>query len=159
MGANEKEEVTPTTRTAPERMGMTDWFDRWPDLFGRRWPDPFRNMPFFGEGCLLEQYTDDDGTIVLRAELPGLDVDDDVDIHIEDGRLTIAGHREEREETKEKGSYRSEFRYGSFERTVRLPAGARVEDIEASYDAGILEVKVPVDTENEAVTKVAIKKG
>ena len=108
MAGSEKKEASPATGTmsVPERMGMTEWFDRWPDLFGRRWPDPFRNMPFFGEGCLLEQFTDDDGTIVLRAELPGLDVDDDVDIHVEDGRLTISGHREERDENREKGSYR-----------------------------------------------------
>jgi HSP20 family protein len=153
--------ATPATTSVPEPfgwMGMGDWLDRWPDLFTRRWPDPFRNVPFFGEGCLLEQYVDDDGTIVLRAELPGVDVDDDIDIHIEDGRLTISGHREEREEHKGKLSYRSEFRYGSFERTVRLPAGARVDDIEANYEDGILEVRVPVDTEGEGVRKVAISK-
>ena len=160
MAGSEKKEASPATGSAsvPERIGMADWFERWPDLLGRRWPDPFRNMPFFGEGCLLEQFTDDDGTIVLRAELPGLDVDEDVDIHVEDGRLTISGHREEREENREKGAYRSEFRYGSFERTVRLPAGARVDDIEASYDDGILEVKVPVDAEGDGVTRVAITK-
>ena len=162
MTGSDKKAAKDTTGSTslPEpfaRMGMADWIDRWPDIFGRRWPDPFRSMPFFGEGCLLEQYVDDDDTIVLRAELPGLDVDD-VDIHVEDGRLTISGHREERDEHKEKGSYRSEFHYGSFERTVRLPAGARVDDIDASYDDGILEVRVPVDTEGEGVTKVTIKK-
>jgi HSP20 family protein len=158
MAASEKKAETTSVPEPFGRMGMADWFERWPEVFNRRFPDPFRIMPFFGEGCSLEQYTDDDGTMVLRAELPGLDVDDDVDIHVEDGRLTVAGHREERDEHKEKGSYRSEFRYGSFERTVRLPAGARVDDIEANYEDGILEVRVPVDTEGEGVRKVAISK-
>lgn len=138
------------------RLGVGDWFERWPEMFGRRWSEPFRGMPFLGEGCLLEQFTEDDGTIVFRAELPGMDVENDVDVTVEDGRMTISGKREEREEHKDKGTYRSEFRYGSFERTVRLPAGARTDDIQAEYDDGILEVRVPVDAAAEGVTSVPI---
>ena len=138
------------------RLGVGDWFDRWPDMFNRRWAEPFRGMPFLGEGCLMEQFTEEDGTIVLRAELPGMDVEKDVEVTVEDGRMTISGKREEREEHKDKGMYRSEFRYGSFERTVRLPAGARTDDIQAEYGEGILEVRVPVDVAAEGVTNVPI---
>jgi len=139
------------------RPNLPEWFERWPDFLGRRWPEGFGNFPLFGEGCRLEQFTDDDGTLVLRAELPGLGDDDDVDVSVDDGRLTISGKREQRSEHREKGSFNSEFRYGSFERTVRLPAGARADEIMATYDDGILEVRVPVDTDAKSITTVPIK--
>ena len=143
-------------RAEPFGRGVAEWFDRWPEFFGGRWPE-FRDMPFVGENFLMEQFTDDDGTMVLRAELPGLGDDDDVDVTVDDGRLTISGRREERTEQKEKGSFRSEFRYGSFERTVRLPAGADTDAIVATYDDGILEVRVPVDEAHPSATSIPIK--
>ncbi len=139
------------------RPFLPEWFERWPDFLGRRWPEGFANIPFFGEGFRLEQFTDDDGTLVLRAELPGLDDDDDVDVSVDDGRLTISGTREHRSEHKEQDSFHSEFRYGSFERTIRLPAGAQVDEILATYDDGILEVRVPVDADSSSVKTVPIK--
>ena len=150
-------ELTPDTIPDPfSRAGLAEWFDRWPEMFGRRWPD-LRHMPFGGETFSMEQFVEEDGTLVLRAELPGLTEDDDVSVTVDEGRLTISGKREERTETREKDSFRSEFRYGSFERTVRLPAGAHADDIAATYDDGILEVRVPVDADGETVTTVPIK--
>lgn len=139
-------------------MSWSDWFDRFPDVFSRRWPESFRGMPFAGADLRMEQYTDDDGTLVLRAELPGLDPDEDVTVTVDEGRLTISGRREERSEQRDKGTYRSEFRYGSFERSVRLPSGAKADDITASYEGGILEVRVPVDAEAADVTTIPIAK-
>ena len=149
-------ETRPATTDPFSRAGITEWFDRWPEMFGRRWPE-LRSMPFVGEGFLMEQFTDDDGALVLRAELPGLRDDDDVEVTVDEGRLTISGHREEKTEHTEKDTFRSEFHYGSFERTVRLPAGARADEIVATYDDGILEVRVPVDAEGPGVTSVPIK--
>ena len=60
------------------------------------------------------------------------------------GVLTIKAEREEKSEKKEKGSYRSEFRYGSFARSVALPAGASEEAVTASYTDGVLEVRLPL---------------
>ncbi|WOQ18393.1 Hsp20/alpha crystallin family protein [Raineyella sp. W15-4] len=91
----------------------------------------------------VEEYVDDK-TLVIRAEAPGLDPDKDVTISVEGGKLHIRAHREERSERKEKDSYRSEFRYGSFNRTVTLPEGATEADVTASYTDGVLEVRVPV---------------
>jgi len=79
-----------------------------------------------------------DGHYVIRAELPGLDPAKDVDITVTDGQLTIKGERSERKESKG----RSEFSYGSFIRSVTLPAGADEDDITARYDKGILTVSV-----------------
>ena len=80
----------------------------------------------------------EDGHYVLRAELPGIDPDKDVDTTVRDGRLTIKAERTEKKETKG----RSEFSYGSFARSVTLPAGADEDDIKATYDKGILTVSV-----------------
>jgi HSP20 family molecular chaperone IbpA len=91
----------------------------------------------------------EDGHYVLRAELPGIDPDKDVDITVRDGQLTIKAERTERKEIKG----RSEFSYGSFTRSVTLPAGADEEDIKATYDKGILTVSVGVAEQAAAAEK------
>ncbi len=82
----------------------------------------------------------EDGHYVVRAELPGIDPAKDLDITVGDGRLTIKAERTEKKES----NGRSEFSYGSFVRSVTLPAGADEDAIKASYDKGILTVSVPV---------------
>jgi HSP20 family protein len=81
-----------------------------------------------------------DGHYVVRAEIPGIDPVKDVDITVRDSQLTIKAERTEKKEA----NGRSEFRYGSFVRSVTLPAGANEEDIKATYDKGILTVSVAV---------------
>jgi len=90
----------------------------------------------------VEQFEDGD-TLVVRAEVPGIDPDNDVDVSVSAGMLHIKVEREEKSEHKGKSGYRSEFRYGSFMRSVALPAGAKEEDITASYKDGVLEVRAP----------------
>ncbi|MDV7195457.1 Hsp20/alpha crystallin family protein [Mycolicibacterium fortuitum] len=94
------------------------------------------------DSLLLMRLEDEmeDGRYVARAEIPGIDPGKDVDITVRDGRPTIKAERTENEEAKG----RSEFRYGSFVRSVMLPAGANEEDIKATYDKGILTVSVAV---------------
>jgi HSP20 family protein len=107
----------------------------------------------------VEEFVDG-GTQVVRVELPGVDPDKDVDISVVNGILRISAKREEREEHKEKGSYRSEFRYGTFLREVALPEGCREEDITASYKDGVLEVRAPVgEVAAPAPTKVPVTRG
>lgn len=81
-----------------------------------------------------------DGTYEVRAELPGIDPVKDVDITVRDGLLTIKAERSEKKDF----DGRSEFSYGSFHRTVPLPAGADEDDIRATCDKGVLTVSVPV---------------
>lgn len=125
-------------------------------------PDLFRYLeqgwPFAGFGdhhpVRIEEYVED-GRYVLRAELPGFDADKDITISVAGDQLSITAERTVDKHDKA----HSEFFYGSFARTVRLPAGADADAIEARYDAGILEVTVPV--KEEAGTRqipVAIKK-
>lgn len=155
----EKAAEVETPTTTPGALTWSDWFDHWPELFARRWPETFRNMPFGGFGgdmFRMEHFTEKDGTMVVRAELPGIDVTEDVEIEIDEGRLTISGEREERHESEHEHGFRSEFQYGSFCRSVRLPVGARVDDVTATYRDGILEVRVPVDGDKPNVTHVPI---
>jgi HSP20 family protein len=90
-----------------------------------------------------------DGHYLLRAELPGIDPAKDVDITVSNGQLTIKAERSEKKETKG----RSEFSYGSFTRSVTLPAGANEDDIKASYDKGILTVDVTVPEQAKVAEK------
>ncbi|HZA10235.1 Hsp20/alpha crystallin family protein [Mycobacterium sp.] len=76
----------------------------------------------------------------VRAEIPGIDPSGDADISIEEGWLTIAAERSQKSE----GGGRSEFRYGSFVRSVPLPDGADTEGVITTYDMGILTVSVPL---------------
>ena len=101
----------------------------------------------------VEEFVDD-ATWVIRAELPGIDPEKDVEIEVSDGVLLIRAHRAERTEEERPSGYHSEFRYGSFERRIRLPEGATEADVKASYKDGILEIRVPVPP---AVEKTATK--
>jgi HSP20 family molecular chaperone IbpA len=96
----------------------------------------------------------EEGSYVLRAELPGIDPEKDVEIAVENDMLTIRGER--REETKEKN--RREFHYGSFRRTLALPRGADPDKITASYNDGVLEVRVPIPTEETPSVRIPIQR-
>lgn len=92
----------------------------------------------------VEDFTEE-GTYVLRAELPGIDPDKDVELKVEGDMLTIRGER--REEHKEKNH--REFHYGAFSRSIPMPAGVKPEDVVATYKDGVLEVRVPSRGEEE----------
>lgn len=139
-----------------QRLRLGEWFDRWPEIFARRWPESFQDIPFVEAGFRIEETVDDDGTLIVRGELPGLDPESDVTVSIVDDRLSIAGTREEKSEETKNGIRRSEFHYGSFHRSVPLPAGARRDDIAATYTKGILEVRIPVDAETSSATTIPI---
>ena len=120
----------PVTRQRLSHLAeMFPGFPAW----GGFWPMPEAHL------IRLEDEVED-GHYVIRAELPGLDSVKDVDITVRDGQLTIKAERSEKKESKG----RSEFSYGSFVRSVSLPAGANEDDIKATYDKGILTVSVPV---------------
>ncbi|WP_394250036.1 Hsp20/alpha crystallin family protein [Arthrobacter pityocampae] len=99
--------------------------------------------------------------LVVRAEMPGLDPEKDIEVSIESGVLRISAHREEKEEHKEKNRYRTEFRYGSFRRDIALPDGVKDEDIQASYADGVLNVRAPLpdDSKHEGPRKLPITRG
>ncbi|MDH6144308.1 MULTISPECIES: Hsp20/alpha crystallin family protein [Kitasatospora] len=126
----------------------------WPSL-----PEFFEDFPFdlrssSGHMIRVEESTEE-GAYVVRAELPGIDPAKDVEITVEDGTLTVKAERTE----EKKDKHRSEFRYGSFQRSVRLPAGAKEEDVTASYENGVLTVKAPLGEVAKQPRKVEISTG
>ena len=127
--------------------GLTEWLEA--PMSG--WPE---GWPGFGPPIRVEDFVDKN-RYVIRAELPGVDPGKDVEVSVSDGTLTIRAERSE--ETKER--HRSEFRYGSLERTVRLPRGANEDDVKASYTNGILEVSVGLAEAKPAERKITVESG
>ncbi len=122
---------------------LLDWLESSPTLGFATMRDLIR----------VEDYMDGKDYVV-RAEMPGIDPDKDVDVSIEGELLTIHGERNEEERDKN----HSEFRYGSFTRSLRLPAGAKKDDVSAKYDAGVLEVRVPVGAVSTEATKIPVQR-
>ena len=126
----------------------------WPDLFRR-----FVDTDWDAGWLRVEELREGD-ELIVRAELPGIDPDKDVELSVADGVLHIQAHREEKSEDKDKDGYRSEFRYGSFTRNIVLPAGADEAQVKASYKDGVLEVRVPTVPQVKAeASKIPISRG
>ena len=110
--------------------GLADWLE-----------SPWAGPPQFtaAQSFRVEELTRDN-RYLIRAELPGLDPERDIEVTVEGRTLTI--HAERRQQ--DSGPHRSEFRYGPLTRLVRLPARVDAQDVTARYDRGVLEISVPV---------------
>ena len=122
-------------------------FFQWLDL---NRPSSFSDLTHY---LPVESYTED-GTFVVRADLPGIDPEKDIEVKVDGDILTIHGERHE----EEHDSGHSEVRYGSFTRSVRLPKGASASDVLARYDAGVLVVSVPMTEAATEPIKVAVQR-
>jgi HSP20 family protein len=134
-------------------------FDRMFDEWARM--TPFRAMSFphwhdVDDVIRVEEFRED-GTLVVRADLPGIDPDKDVELTVSDGMLHIQAERREEEKREEKGYLRQELRYGSLSRALPLPEGVTEADITATYNGGILEIRVP-EPQQESAKKIPISK-
>jgi len=96
-------------------------------------------------------------SFLLRADLPGLG-QDDVNIELNDGSLTVSGERKAEHEQRERGFYRLERQFGKFSRTLTLPDGIDGDAIKASFTNGVLEVRIPKPEERKP-RKIAIGNG
>ena len=85
---------------------------------------------------------------VLRADLPGLG-EEDVKIEPEDTVLTVSGERRAEHESGGEGYYRVERAFGGFSRSLTLPKGIDPEGVSASFDRGVLEVRIPKPEERK----------
>lgn len=79
---------------------------------------------------------------VITAEVPGVEPEE-IQVSLEDGALTIAGEREQTQESSDEQFHRVERRYGAFRRSIMLPRQVKADAIGASYDNGVLTVVVP----------------
>lgn len=100
---------------------------------------------------------EDGDAYVLRADLPGL-TEDDVSIELEDNVLTVSGERKSEHEQRRDGVVRVERSFGSFARQLTLPEGVDPARIAATFENGVLEVRVPKPEERKP-HKVAIQVG
>ena len=123
---------------------LADWLES-------PWTGP---PPFIAAQTFRVEEMARDNRYVIRAELPGLDPETDIEVTVEGRTLTI--HADRRQE--DDGPYRSEFRYGSLTRLFRLPAKVDAKDVTARYEKGVLEVSVPVQEVRPEGTRVAIEK-
>ena len=121
------------------------------------------DAPPAGNGGTLRRWmpamdlVETDDHFVLRADLPGLS-EGDVNIEVEDNVLTVSGERKAEHETTKEGYHRVERAFGAFSRSLTLPDGVDAEAVEASFDKGVLEIRIPKPEERKP-RKVSIAVG
>lgn len=99
-----------------------------------------------------------EGALTITAELPGMD-EGDVEVTLSDDVLTIKGEKREESEEKGKEFHITERRYGSFQRSFRLPENIDAGKIDAAFDKGVLTVRVPKSAKaTSKVKKISVKK-
>ena len=84
---------------------------------------------------------EDEHNITLKVEVPGIE-EKDIDVRLENQTLTIRGERKFEKEEKEENYRRVERQYGSFSRSFTLPNIVDTENVHASYDKGVLEIRL-----------------
>jgi HSP20 family protein len=101
--------------------------------------------------------SESDNDIVITAELPGVDKDS-VDISVTDNRITISGEKREQQNLEERGYYKTERSYGSFQRSFYLPCKVESDKVDAHFTDGVLTVNLPKSmAESERIKKIPIR--
>jgi HSP20 family protein len=85
---------------------------------------------------------------VLRADLPGIS-DDDVNIQLQDNVLTVSGQRKAEDASQQEGYFRLERAFGVFSRSLTLPDGVDSDAVQAHFDRGVLEIRIPKPEEKK----------
>lgn len=149
-------------RKQGERRRALSLFDEWPMPNFPSWMR-LDELLHDAEGRQLirvEEFTEG-GEVVVRAEIPGIDPEKDVEITVDHGVLTISAERTQEEKEEERDFRRRELRYGSFVRRVPLPDGVDEDAITAQYESGVLEVRAPVPEQapSPEVRRVPVSRG
>lgn len=139
-------------RTSPVDIHWPNWMmnrsPMWSDLY---------NDFITDTSIRVEEYQDHDH-YVIRAEVPGVDPDKDIDVTVNGSILRLSITRRRQERSEDRHGWRSEFSYGSFARTVSLPSAAAMKDIHATYANGVLEVRVPLNGKEGKEHRVTIER-
>ena len=124
----------------------------------RLFDDVLRMPAFAGEAMRWPsvELRERNGEIVVTAEVPGLR-QDEVELTLEDGVLTISGERSDAQEDRDRGW--SERFYGRFERRIALPAGIDEDKAKAEYRDGVLTVTLPRDAQAQRGRRIPIDGG
>jgi HSP20 family protein len=130
-----------------ELASLRDEMDKmWNRFFGE-WPS---TEGFRGEWAPSLDVSETEESIVVRAEVAGLDPKD-IDISLTNDALTIKGKREQEKEEKEENYHRIERSYGSFSRSIRLPKEVKGDKIKASCKNGVLKITLPKSKEAKEI--------
>ena len=147
-----KDAVGPAKAVTPTIGSLRDRIDRLFDDFGRdftSWGRSFGDVePFKGWSSELNtklpavDVIEQKDQYLIKAELPGIE-EDDLDIDLSEGILTVKGEKKREEDREEDNVHISERTYGSFRRSFRLPPDADADNIKATCKDGVVEVTIP----------------
>jgi HSP20 family protein len=113
-------------------------------------------MAGFGEFNPQVDVTENDKEVKVTAELPGLE-DKDIEVSLSHDVLTISGEKKNEKEDKGDNYYHMERSYGSFQRSIPLPAEVEADKVEAEFKNGVLNITLPKTTTAQNRKKIAIK--
>jgi len=135
-----------------------DLFDEMTNQMARLWGGNFLGaLPFSraqqGQGGAMANFprvdiVQKDNQLVVKAELPGIKKQD-IDLSVEDGDLIIQATRHNEQESNQSDVYRMERQYGTFYREIPLPEGVQADKIQASLNDGVLEVDIPMPSQQQ----------
>jgi HSP20 family protein len=152
----------PVTRN--DEMALTSLHDEIDRLFGSFFEDfslaPWE--PFAARSRTFSpsiNVSETDKKVTVTAELPGID-EKDIDVTLANGMVTIKGEKKEEHEDNKSGYHRIERSYGTFRRSVSLPAEVDDSKASAEFSKGVLTLTVPkTETAQKLGRKIAVKKG
>jgi HSP20 family molecular chaperone IbpA len=130
---------------------------RVPDLMDwveSAWPSMFAARSVFGSHLIRVEDRMEDDRYVIRAELPGMDPEKNIKITVDDHTLVIDAERTQEKSDKS----HSEFQYGSFHRSMSLPAGVKADDVKATYTDGILMVTIGIAAEQPSTHQIPVER-
>jgi len=118
----------------------------------------FNSFPVSGElkRGFVSNIREKDKNFILDFEAPGFDKKD-IDISIEDGYLKVSGKKELKNEVKKEDYHLLESSFGTFERSFKLPENVDIENIDASFKNGMVELSIPKIIEESKVKQISIK--
>jgi HSP20 family protein len=130
----------PSTFEEMERW-FEDFFRRPFSLMGPPW-FPRLRIPEIEEMTPSVDVFEEGDEVIVKAELPGISKED-IDVKVTDDIVTISGEKKKEEKVEKKDYYRMERSYGSFTRSLRLPAEVNTEKALAKFKGGVLEIRIP----------------
>ena len=159
----------PVTERSPETRGSSwrgaaivpsfvDNMERMMNEFFRPFgygTEPFRTMLSEYRGPAVDIY-EEEGTLIVKADLPGLSRDD-IEVKLYDNNLEISGEKVTEQKTDKSGYLRLERSSGSFSRVIPLPEGLDSEHVDASFNDGVLEIRIPRVGGKPTVQRIEIK--
>jgi HSP20 family protein len=161
----ETQSAVPVKRSTPAARlrDPFDLFDDFPREMARIWGQmlPFFPRPIFrpfggieapGTWAPRVDAYDKNGSLIVKAELPGVSKDD-VQVSLEGDDLVIQGERKAESEVKEEDYYRLERAHGSFHRRMSLPFSVEAGEVSAVFNNGILEIHIPRPKEAKPSTQ------